>query len=84
MRHWVFVGWTSSETARGDIIDAIRISMFVLEKIESRREQICQTLQFKGVSDMEMYRELMGNLDSLDFIEQELKSLLEKQELIDD
>tara|TARA_Y100000004_G_scaffold197383_1_gene271677 strand:+ start:3077 stop:3178 length:102 start_codon:yes stop_codon:yes gene_type:complete len=33
---------------------------------------------------MEMYRELMGNLDSLDFIEQELKSLLEKQELIDD
>jgi hypothetical protein len=33
---------------------------------------------------MEMYRELMGNLDSLDFIEQELKSLLDKQELLDD
>lgn len=66
------------------MLDEIRISMFVLEKIDSRRQQICQTLQFKGVSDMEMYRELMGNLDSLDFIEQELKSLLNKQEKLDD
>jgi hypothetical protein len=29
---------------------------------------------------MEQYRELMGNLKSLDHVEQELKSLLEKQE----
>jgi hypothetical protein len=29
---------------------------------------------------MEQYRELMGNLKALDHVEQELKSLLDKQE----
>jgi hypothetical protein len=33
---------------------------------------------------MEHYRELTGNLDALDYVEQELKSLLEKQEHSDD
>jgi len=33
---------------------------------------------------MEHYRELMGNIDSLNHVEQELKGLLKKQELSDD
>jgi hypothetical protein len=33
---------------------------------------------------MEQYRELMGNMDSLNHVEQELKGLLEKQEQSDD
>jgi len=36
------------------------------------------------VKNMEHYRELMGELSALEFIEQELKSLLEKQERNDD
>ena len=41
-------------------------------------------LENNEVKDMEHYRQLMGNIDGLQYVEQELKSLLEKQELIDD
>ena len=37
-----------------------------------------------GVKDMEHYGRLMGNIDGLEYVEQELKSLLEKQERMND
>jgi hypothetical protein len=37
-----------------------------------------------NVKSMEHYRELMGNLECLNHVEQELKSLLDQQELMDD
>jgi len=36
------------------------------------------------VKSMEHYRELMGNLECLNHVEQELKGLLDKQERSDD
>ncbi len=48
--------------------------------IKERRSVVLDALQFNNVKDMEHYRELMGELSALEFIEQELKSLLEKQE----
>jgi hypothetical protein len=35
---------------------------------------------YNNVKSIEHYRELMGNLDTLTYVEQELKSLLDKQE----
>ncbi len=52
--------------------------------IKERRSVVLDALQFNNVKDMEHYRELMGELSALEFIEQELKSLLEKQEQRDD
>jgi len=37
-------------------------------------------MQFGNVKSMEQYRELMGNMEALNHVEQELKGLLEKQE----
>jgi hypothetical protein len=37
-------------------------------------------MQYGNVKSIEQYRELMGNLDALNFVEQELKGLLDKQE----
>ncbi len=37
----------------------------------------------KGVTSMEQYRQLMGELDALAYVDQELTGLLEKQEQID-
>ena len=52
--------------------------------IRERRQAIQDLLMFNNVKTMEHYRELMGNVDALNHVEQELKSLLDKQELSDD
>ena len=52
--------------------------------IKERRSVVLDALQFNSVKNMEHYRELMGELSALEFIEQELKSLLEKQEQEDE
>tara|TARA_R100001377_G_scaffold73163_1_gene49071 strand:- start:2421 stop:2618 length:198 start_codon:yes stop_codon:yes gene_type:complete len=52
--------------------------------IRNRKELIGENLMNGTVKDMEHYKFLMGSLDGLNFIEQELKSLLEKQEQNDD
>ena len=48
------------------------------------RATIENLLVYDNVKNMEQYRELMGQLKALEHVEQELKSLLEKQEQIDD
>ena len=54
-------------------------------RIIRERRQGCQDFMINGnVKSMEHYRELMGNLECLNHVEQELKGLLDKQELSDD
>ncbi len=65
-------------------MDAISLSEYVMKLVKNRRNHILDMLSSDGVKNMEHYKELMGNLSSLDYIEQELKSLLNKQERIDD
>ena len=48
--------------------------------IKERRQAIYDLLIYDNVNSLEQYRELMGNLKALDHVEQELKSLLDKQE----
>ena len=52
--------------------------------IKERRSVVIDVLQCNNLKSMEHYRELMGELKALELIEQELKSLLEKQERQDD
>ena len=62
----------------------ISLAEAVFRIIRDRR-QGCQDFMINGnVKTMEHYRELMGNLEALNHVEQELKSLLEKQEHYDD
>tara|TARA_R110002167_G_scaffold194198_2_gene396837 strand:- start:620 stop:817 length:198 start_codon:yes stop_codon:yes gene_type:complete len=65
-------------------MDAIYISEYVIKIIKDRRNHILDMLSSDSVKNMEHYKELMGNLSSLEHIEQELKSLLNKQERLDD
>ena len=65
-------------------MDVISLSEYVMKLVKNRRNHILDMLSSDGVKNMEHYKELMGNLSSLDYIEQELKSLLNKQERIDD
>ena len=65
-------------------MDATSLSEYVMKLLKDRRSHILDMLSSDSVKNMEHYKELMGNLSSLDYIEQELKSLLNKQERIDD
>jgi len=65
-------------------MNEISLAQFILKLIRDKKTQVTELLVNNGVKDMEHYRQLMGNIDGLEYIEQELKSLLEKQELIDD
>ena len=65
-------------------MDEITLAQFILKLVRDRKENIVDVLVNNEVKDMEHYRQLMGNIDGLQYVEQELKSLLEKRELIDD
>ena len=54
-------------------MDAINLSEYVMKLVKDRRNHILDMLSSDGVKNMEHYKELM-----------ELKSLLNKQERIDD
>lgn len=65
-------------------MNEIRIAEAVFRIIRERRQGCVDYMQNGNVKSMEHYRELMGNLECLNHVEQELKGLLEKQELSDD
>ena len=65
-------------------MDEIYFAEAVFRIVKERRQAIYDLLIYDNVNSMEQYRELMGNLKALDHVEQELKSLLEKQEQDDD
>ena len=65
-------------------MDEVYFAEAVFRIIKERRQAVQDLLIYDNVKNMEQYRELMGNLKSLDHVEQELKSLLEKQERSND
>ena len=65
-------------------MDEIYVAEAVFRIIRERKAGIVDLLQYGNVKSMEQYRELMGNMDSLNHVEQELKGLLEKQEQSND
>lgn len=65
-------------------MDGFQIVQFVQRTINERRSRVLSVLEGNGVSNMEQYRHLMGELDALNYVAQELSGLLEKQERMDD
>ena len=56
------------------------IAEAVFRIIKERRQGVVDLMQYGNVKSMEQYRELMGNMEALNHVEQELKGLLDKQE----
>lgn len=61
-------------------MDEIYIAEAVFRIIRDRRQSIVDLMMYGNVKSMEQYRELMGNMECLNHVEQELKDLLDKQE----
>jgi|TARA_R110000796_G_scaffold65101_2_gene150462 hypothetical protein len=65
-------------------MDEIHTAEAVFRIIRDRRQGIVDLMMYGNVKSMEQYRELMGNMESLNHVEQELKHLLDKQERSND
>tara|TARA_R110000824_G_scaffold159954_1_gene334549 strand:+ start:31 stop:228 length:198 start_codon:yes stop_codon:yes gene_type:complete len=65
-------------------MDEIALVQFIQKTIKERRRSALDILENNGISSMEQYQNLMGEINALSFIEQELSGLLEKQEQYDD
>jgi|TARA_R110000868_G_scaffold123825_1_gene327632 hypothetical protein len=61
-------------------MDELYVAEAVFRILRDRRQGVTDLMIYGNVKSMEQYRELMGNLESLTHVEQELKSLLDKQE----
>ena len=61
-------------------MDEIHTAEAVFRILRERRQGILDLMQYGNVKSMEQYRELMGNMECLNHVEQELKGLLDKQE----
>jgi len=64
-------------------MDEVDVVQYVFTLIRERRSLIREVLENNGVKDMEQYRELMGELNGLNLLRQELSDMLEKQEKLD-
>ena len=65
-------------------MEEIYLAEAVFRILRERRQGIVDLMIYGNVKSMEQYRELMGNLECLNHVEQELKSLLDKQERSND
>ena len=65
-------------------MDYILLTQHIQKTIKERKSIILNVLENNGIKNMEQYRELMGELNGLNYISQELTGILEKQELLDE
>lgn len=65
-------------------MDSFDIVQFIQRTIRERKTIVLDVLENNGIKSIEQYRELMGELNALNYVLQELSGLLEKQEQFDD
>lgn len=65
-------------------MEDIYIVQFIQRIIKERKSNVLDLLENNGINSMEQYSSLMGELNSLNYIQQELSDLLEKQERMHD
>ena len=62
----------------------IYLAEAVFRIINERKKQISEGLLYDSVKNMEQYRQLMGERKALEYVDDELKSLLDRQEKDDE
>ena len=65
-------------------MDVINLIQAIQKTIRDRRQNVREVLESNSIQNMEQYQHLMGELDALFYVEQELSGLIEKQEQFND
>ena len=61
-------------------MDAVRLAERIFKLIRARQTQVIEIITSNQVKDWNDYQNHLGQLDTLNYIEQELSDLLKKQE----
>ena len=61
-------------------MDAVRLAEIIFKLIRTRQTQVIEIVTSNQVKDWNDYQNHLGQLDTLNYIEQELSDLLKKQE----
>ena len=61
-------------------MDGVLLAEHLFKLIRERRERISEMLTSGNLKNMEEYKQLVGNIESLDYISQDLREILEKAE----
>ena len=69
---------------RNSTMNDLDVVQFVQRSVKERKTMVLDLLENNGIKNMEHYQLCMGELNALNFISQELSSLLEQQEQFDD
>jgi|TARA_R110001583_G_scaffold49660_1_gene155457 hypothetical protein len=59
-------------------MDGILLAEHLLKSVRERRDRIEGMMSAGTVASYEEYKQLVGNIESLDYISQELREILEK------
>ena len=62
-------------------MDGVLLAEHLFKSIQGRRARILEMMSGGTIKDFEEYKQLVGNIESLDYIGQELREILEKAEV---
>jgi len=62
----------------------IYLAEAVFRVIKERRKIVLDVLQHNSVKSMEHYKQMMGEMEALEYVENEMKDLLNRHEVADD
>ena len=62
-------------------MDGILLAEHLFKNIRERRERVIEMMIRGTAKNFEEYKQLVGNIESLDYIGQELRDILEKAEV---
>ena len=62
-------------------MDGVLLAERLFKSIQDRRARILEMMSGGTIKDFEEYKQLVGNIESLDYIGQELREILEKAEV---
>ena len=51
-------------------MNEISLAQFILDVVRKKKDQVTELVMAGGVKDMEHYGRLMGNIDGLEYVEQ--------------
>tara|TARA_A100000172_G_C2980167_1_gene89070 strand:+ start:295 stop:498 length:204 start_codon:yes stop_codon:yes gene_type:complete len=64
--------------------DQIYLAEAVFRVIKERRKIVLNVLQHNSIKSMEHYKQMMGEMEALEYVENEMKDLLNRHEVADD
>ncbi len=61
-------------------MDGIKLAEHLYKQIKERRDRISEMMTSGSIKTLDEYKQLVGNVESLDYIGSELRQILDKEQ----